>query len=118
MRDFKTLNVWQHAHQLALDAYRATQDFPREERYGLTDQIRRASVSIPSNIAEGCGREGDAELRRFLYIAMGSASEVEYQLLLARDLGYLEEDAHASLEAALLSTKRMLNSFIQKLTHE
>jgi len=108
MRDFKTLNVWQYAHQLTLDVYRATQGFPREERYGLTDQIRRACVSIPSNIAEGCEREGDAELRRFLHIAMGSASEVEYQLLLARDLGYLKEDAHTSLETTLLSTKRML----------
>ena len=113
MRDFKTLRVWERSHGLALAVYKATGGFPREELYGLTNQIRRCSYSIPSNIAEGCGRNGDAELGRFLYIAMGSASELEYQLLLARDLGFLGTQNYDGLVEELLEVKRMLNSFIQ-----
>lgn len=89
MKDFRNLKVWEKSHQLALAVYKATSTFPRHELYGLTSQIRRACASIPANIAEGCGRSGDAELARFLQIAMGSASELEYHLLLARDLGFL-----------------------------
>ena len=81
MKDFRNLKVWEKSHQLALAVYKATSTFPRHELYGLT--------SIPANIAQGCGRSGDAELARFLQIAMGSASELEYHLLLARDLGFL-----------------------------
>ncbi len=77
MKDFKQLRFWHKAHDFVLELYKATNTFPKEELYGLTSQIRRASVSIPSNIAEGCGRSGDAELARFCIIAMGSASEVE-----------------------------------------
>jgi four helix bundle protein len=88
MKDFRQLQVWQRAHTFVLELYRETNSFPREELYGLTSQVRRASVSIPSNIAEGCGRRGDAKFARFCQIAMGSASEAEYQLLLARDLGF------------------------------
>ena len=90
MGDFKHLNVWQAAHDLVLGVYDASRRFPHEERYGLTAQLRRAAISIPSNIAEGTGRGGDVELARFLRIARGSASEVEYQLLLARDLKYFD----------------------------
>jgi len=87
MQDFRNLNVWWKAHNLTLDIYKANKSFLREEMYGLTSQIRRASVSIGSNIAEGSCRKGDAEFARFLQMAAGSASEVEYQLLLAKDLG-------------------------------
>ena len=86
MKDFRKLLVWEKAHQLTLSIYNVTAAFPSEETYGLTSQMRRAASSIPSNIAEGCGREGDAELSRFCTIARGSASELEYQILLSRDL--------------------------------
>ena len=86
MKDFRQLKVWQKAHQLTLDVYRLTASFPSDEIYGLTTQMRRAGSSIPANLAEGCGRNGDAELSRFCHIAMGSASELEYHLLLARHL--------------------------------
>ena len=89
MKDFRDLNVWKKSHQLALATYRSTVRFPKEEIYGLTAQIRRAGASIPANIAEGCGRDGDAEFARFLKIAMGSASELEYHFLLACDLGFM-----------------------------
>lgn len=115
MRDFKSLQVWQKAHQLTLAVYAESMAFPKEEQYGLTSQMRRCAVSIPSNIAEGCGRDGDVELARFLQIAMGSASELEYQLLLARDLDYIGADTHMVLEQALVEVKRMLNSFIQRV---
>lgn len=91
MRDFREIKVWHKAHGLTLDIYRSTAIFPREELYGLTSQLRRASSSIPANIAEGCGRGGNAELARFLQIGMGSASELEYHILLAHDLTYLPD---------------------------
>jgi four helix bundle protein len=84
VRDFGGLKVWQRSHRLTLAVYEATGTFPREETYGLTAQLRRCSASVPANIAEGCGRSGDAELARFMLISMGSASELEYYLLLAR----------------------------------
>ncbi|MEP7292950.1 MAG: four helix bundle protein, partial [Chloroflexota bacterium] len=89
MQDFKKLQVWMKAHVFTLALYRATSAFPKEEVYGLTSQMRRAAVSIPANIAEGCGRSSNAELARFLHISMGSASEVEYYLVLAHDLEFL-----------------------------
>ena len=88
MKDFRTLTVWQEAHQLTLSIYRVTKNFPKDELYGLTSQMRRCSASIAANIAEGCGRRGNAEFARFLQIASGSASELDYHLLLARDLGF------------------------------
>jgi four helix bundle protein len=91
VQDYRHLKVWEKAHQLTLAVYKATVPFPKDELYGLTSQIRRACTSIPANIAEGCGRDGDAEFARFLRIAMGSASELDYHLLLARDLGFLNE---------------------------
>ena len=115
MKDFHKLLVWEKAHHLALDVYRATQSFPKDELYGLTSQIRRASGSIPANIVEGCGRSGDAELARFLQIAMGSASELEYHLLLARDLNYLDHSLHEPLTNQVVEVKRMLTAFIQTL---
>ncbi len=115
MRDFRELKVWEKAHELVLAVYRATGAFPKEELYGLTSQIRRSGASIPANIAEGCGRSGDKELARFLQIAMGSASELEYHLLLAHDLNFLNGSDSERLTESVTEIKRMLTSFIQKL---
>jgi four helix bundle protein len=112
MKDFRQLQVWEKSHQLALAVYKATKDFPKEELYGLTSQIRRASMSVPTNIAEGCGRGTDPDFARFLQIAMGSASETEYQLLLARDLGLLSNEIHKKLQNDVEEVKRMLASLI------
>jgi four helix bundle protein len=115
MKDFRDLKVWEKGHALAVAVYKATGDFPKREMYGLTIQLRRACASIPANIAEGCGRQGDAELGRFLQISMGSASELEYHLLLARDLGFLSEAVHSRLAASVVEIKRMLVALIQKV---
>ena len=115
MKDLKKLAAWQKSHRLTLGTYRATAGFPRSELYGLTSQIQRACVSVPANIAEGCGRSGDAELARFLQIAMGSASELEYHLLLAHDLGLLNASEHNRLAGLTTEVKRMLTAFIQRL---
>jgi four helix bundle protein len=115
MKDFRELTVWARGYELSLETYRLTSLFPKDEAYGLTAQIRRASVSIPANIAEGCGRDGDAEFTRFVTIAMGSSSELECLLMLARDLGYLNAADYASLSDRLTSLRKMLNGLIQKL---
>jgi len=115
MKDFRQLKVWEKAHALALVMYKATADFPKEERYGLTSQIRRAAVSIAANIAEGCGRRSQAEFARFLQISMGSASELEYELLLAHDLNFVQEAAYERLQANTTEVKRMLASLIKDL---
>ncbi len=115
MQDYKNLVVWQRAHQFVLSVYGATAVFPDDERYALTSQTRRAAVSIPANIAEGCGRESQGEFRRFLYIAMGSARELDYHLLLARDLDYLNDSKHHDLIGELDEIQRMLNALIQRL---
>lgn len=115
MKDFRTLQVWQKSHALTLAIYKATQSFPQQENYGLISQMRRSASSIPTNIAEGCGRNGDAELCRFLHIAAGSASELEYQLILSRDLGYLDTPLFERLNQDVNLIKRMLNVFSQKL---
>jgi four helix bundle protein len=94
VQDFHELKVWRKAHLLTLEIYRITAGFPREERFGLTGQLRRSCSSIPSNLAEGCGRNGSAEFARFCSIAMGSASELEYHLLLAKDLKLITETAY------------------------
>jgi len=118
LRDFKELKVWQKGHRLALAVYKATTSFPKEEIYGLTSQIRRSCASICANIAEGCGRNGEAELARFFQIGMGSASELEYHLLLAYDLGFLKTTNYDQLNNEVIEVKRMLTSFIQKLKAE
>jgi len=116
MKDFRKLKVWEKAHRLTVDVYRASARFPRSELFGLTSQIRRAAASVPSNIAEGCGRRTDAELARFSEIAMGSASELEYQLLLAADLEYLNERDSAGLSTDVIEVKRMLGGLIRELS--
>ena len=100
---------------MTLHVYQVTSRFPKEELYGLTSQLRRSVLSIPSNIAEGCGRNGDKEFARFLQIAMGSASEAQYQLLLSRDLDYLNTTEYQQLEQAITEVKRMLASFLKTL---
>jgi len=115
MRDFKELKVWQKAHQFTLDVYRHTKGFPPDERFGLTVQLRKAAASVPWNIADGCGRSGERELAHFLGIAAGSASEAEYQLLLAKDLAYFVPQVHHELDEQVNEIKRMLNAFIKTL---
>ena len=115
MRDFRQLTVWSKSHQLVLRVYEATRQFPREELYGLTGQMRRAATAIPANIAEGCGKDTDSELARYMQISMGSASELEYHLLLARDLQYLDASIHQDLNAKTVEVKRMLAPFIKRL---
>jgi four helix bundle protein len=115
MKDFKELRVWAKAHRLALDVYQLTQSFPREELFGLTSQIRRSVGSIGANIAEGCGRRSDGELTRFLQIARGSASELECQLLLARDLHFLSIPEFQRIERHLVEVQRMLTSLVRRV---
>jgi four helix bundle protein len=115
LQSFWDLKVWQKGHQLALAVYKATSAFPKEERYGLTTQMRRASTSIPANIAEGCGRSGGGDFARFLQIAMGSASELEYFFLLSRDLGLLDVEGYERLAGDTIEIKRMLASLIEKV---
>jgi len=115
MQDFHKLQVWTKAHALTLRVYQETRGFPRDELYGLTMQIRRAAASVPTNIAEGCGRSGPKELAHFCQIALGSASELEYQFLLAKDLGYVDEASHQSLNGDATEVKRMLTSFVARL---
>ncbi len=115
MEDFKDLVVWNKAHQFTLAVYRHSRTFPKEEMYGLTSQLRRASASIGAHIAEGCGRRSDAEMKRFLQIARGSANEVEYHLLLAKDLQYLPIEEFKYMEEKVHEVQRMLASLVQRL---
>ena len=118
MRDFKRLKVWEKAHELTLAVYKATASFPNAELFGLTSQMRRAAGSIPANIAEGCGRSGEPELARFLRIALGSASELEYHLILSTDLSYLSKSSNQHLTKQVIEIKKLLTALIQKLTAE
>jgi len=115
MQDFRHLKIWQKSHQLVLRLYKVTAKFPKDELYGLTSQMRRAAVSIPANIAEGCGRGGDAEFGRFLHIAQGSASELDYHLLLSHDLNIQSDADYSELAADLSEVRRMLSTLTQKL---
>ena len=115
MRDFEQLKVWEKSHRLTLAVYEVTVALPKEELYGLTSQMRRSCAAIPANIAEGCGRGTNADLARFLQIALGSASELQYHLLLARDLSYLNPRAYKRLTREATEIKRMLTSFIKNL---
>ena len=115
MKNFRDLQVWQKAHQLTLLLYNKTENFPDDEKYGLVSQIKRAASSVAANIAEGCGRSGDAELARYLQIAMGSASELEYHLLLAHELNMLDHANYDQIHTEVIEIKRMLATFIKKL---
>ena len=114
MRNHKDLIVWQKSMKLVKDLYQITQVFPKEEIYGITSQMRRAAVSIPSNIAEGCGRGHDKELIQFLYISLGSASELETQLIICNDIHYLSTQSFEELNSLNNEIIRMLSSLINK----
>lgn len=107
--------MWRKAHALTLDVYATTGDFPAKERFGLTNQMRRAAISVASNIAEGCGRDSDPDTRRLLQMAMGSAAELHAQLLLARDLKFLPEHQARQIEAELEEVKRMPSGLIARI---
>jgi len=115
MQNFRNLEVWSCAHRVTCLLYARTKSFPREETYGLTSQIRRSAGSIGANIAEGCGRGSDQDFARFLQMAMGSASELEYHLLLAKDLHFLNSDEHHNFATDIQEVKRMLSGFLVKL---
>ena len=115
MKDFKNLKVWAKGHELTLQIYRCTRSFPKEELFGLVSQMRRSSSSIGANIAEGVGRKSDNELARVLHIARGSASEFEYHLLLARDLGLISGSDFSGLTRQADEVQRMLTSLIQQV---
>ena len=110
MRNYKDLRVWEKAHKLTLAIYKETNAFPKEERFGLISQVRRAASSIPANLAEGCGRRSDGEMGRFVQIAMGSGAELSYHLLLCRDLGILGDPEFSRLSADLDEVMRMLSA--------
>ena len=114
MRDYRKYKVWELGHEVTLEIYKMTRNFPKEEMYGIVSQMRRSSSSVPANIAEGCGRESDAEFKRFLVIAQGSANELEYFTVLAKDLGYIEEGVFVTLNDKVDKLRRSLNSLINK----
>jgi four helix bundle protein len=118
MKDFLDLKVWERAHQLTLRVYKVSAHFPREELFGLISQMRSCSASIGANIAEGCGKRGNNEFQRFLQIASGSASELEYHVLLARDLNFLTDTDYRELNDELSTLRRMLTSLLQKIENE
>lgn len=118
MQDFRKLEVWQKAYKLSLDIYRFTIKFPNEEKFGLTSQMRRAAISICSNLAEGCGRSGDADFARFIQIAFGSACELECQILISSDLGFMAKNDQSVTEQQLIEIKCMLASLLKKLRAE
>ncbi len=115
LKNYKELKVWQRAYQLCLEVYKITKKFPNEERYSLTSQIRRAAVSVPSNIAEGYGRKTTPEYIRFLYTAYSSNCEMETQILLSGDLGYIENHKLKILQEGIGEVERMLKALIKSL---
>ena len=115
MRDFHKLGIWQRSHQLTLDVYKVSKSFPKDELFGLTSQIRRAASSIPTNIAEGCGRASNKDYAHFLQIAIGSASEIEYELLLAHDLEYINDEAFNKLTSETIAIRKMIIKYQSEL---
>jgi four helix bundle protein len=118
MQDFRNLRVWQKAHKLTLETYAVSATIKHPQHFCLKDQLTRAAISVPANLAEGCGRTGDRELRRFVRLSLGSASELEYHLLLARDLGLIPGPTYGRLSAATVEVKRMLSGLATRLTIE
>jgi four helix bundle protein len=118
MKDFRDLKVWEKAHELALDCYSITANFPKHEIFGMVSQIRRSGSSIGANIAEGCGRGGNGEFQRFLQMAMGSASELEYHCLLSKDLHFMDEETYSRIQEKVVEVKKMLSSLIRKISTE
>ncbi len=118
MKDFRNLKVWARAHKLTISIYVLTKKFPKDELYGLTSQIRRSCSSIPTNIAEGCGKASQSELSRYLQIAMGSSSELDYLLMLAHELTYIDDPVYQETSSELIEVRRMLNAFIRKIRND
>ncbi len=116
MRDFKKYNIWKESHSLTLKIYQITSDFPKDEKFGIISQIRRASSSVPTNISEGCGRDSDVEFSRFLTIAQGSICEVEYLIILSNDLSYLDKETSKELLDRISQIRKQIHSLKQKLT--
>ena len=115
MRNYRDIQVWQRSHQLTLTIYKMIESFPASEQYALTSQMKRAAYSVPMNIAEGCGKSSEADFVRFLEIASGSASELDYQLVLVRDLGYIDENQYEQFLNELIEIRKMLTTFIKQV---
>ena len=115
MRNFLNLEIWKRSHELTLEIYKNTKNFPREELFGLTSQIRRSASSIPTNIAEGCGRNSNPQLSNFLQIATGSCSELQYQIILSKDLSYINEQVFNHLQSDVIDIRRMIYGYSGKL---
>lgn len=115
MIDYRNYKVWQKSHQLVIDIYKLTETFPKNEQFNLVSQINRAAVSVPTNIAEGCGRETQKELIRFLYISSGSSHELEYLILLSKDLNFIKEEEYNRISNEIIEIKKMLASLIRKI---
>jgi four helix bundle protein len=118
MHNYKELNVWKRGIKLAVEIYRLSQNFPVEERYGLTSQMRRSAISVPSNVAEGAGRRTDKEFAHFLRIGHGSICELETQLYVAYELGYVKDDVFSSVTTELTEVQKMLFSLISKFENK
>ncbi len=114
MRNFLNLEIWKRSHELTLEIYKNTKQFPKEELFGLTSQIRRSAMSIPSNIAEGCGRNSNPQLSNFLQIASGSCSELQYQIILSKDLSYINEQVFHDLHSNAVDIRRMIYAYSGK----
>jgi four helix bundle protein len=117
LKNYRELHVWQKSYKFCLEIYAETRTFPKEEKYGLTAQMRRAAVSIPSNIAEGYGRKTTQQYLQGLYLSYGSLCEIETQLLICRDLDYINTDSYHSLQSSLTEIERMLKALIRSLEH-
>ncbi len=118
MRNYRDLQTWSKAHKLTLELYKISQRFPKDEMYGLTSQLRRSAVSIGANLAEGCGRQTNPEFARFVKVSMGSASELDYHLLLSRDLGFLETETYDRAAKSLTEVRKMLSSLLSTIELE
>lgn len=116
MRDFRKYEVWKDSHNLVLKIFKITKSFPKEENYGITSQIRRSSQSIPTNIAEGCGRMSDIDFKRFLYTSLGSVFELDYQIELCKDVKYINHDQYVILQEDIIKIRRKLIALIKKLS--
>lgn len=117
MQDFRKVRVWQAARELTVVVYRVTAGYPRQEQYGLTSQMRRSALSIGANLAEGCGRGTDKDLKRFVQVAFGSSLELLHHLIISADLGFLTETEFQRVEERLVSVRKMLAAFIKRLAH-
>lgn len=115
MREYKKIEAWKRSHRLVLGIYALTENFPSDEKYGIISQLRRAALSIPTNIAEGCGRSTERDLVRFMDIASGSASEVDYLLYLAMELKYIDQDKYAAAGGELIEIRKMISGYVKTI---